>query len=153
MSTNKKQGDPMSIDKNNVLEKAMQPVAKAQESLREATEKGISEVKTHYDSLKTLGDGNSKALTESFEAASKGFSELNAKALAAIQSNTTAAFEFASAFFSARTISEAVEIQTQHARKQMEQLTAQSKDFAALAQKIGTSVSEPMKKVKSPVTK
>ena len=41
--------------------------------------------------------------------------------------------------------SELVELSTAHARKQFETLTAQSKELAALAQKVATETAEPIK--------
>jgi hypothetical protein len=38
-----------------------------------------------------------------------------------------------------------VELSTAHARKQFEALTAQTKDLAALAQKVATDTAEPIK--------
>ena len=151
-STPRKKDEPMAVESNKVFEQVMQPVAKAQESVRAAAEKSLTDARTQYDSMKTVTEDNSKALSASLEAATKGFSEMNAKAIAAIQNNTNAAFEFVSALFSAKTLSEALEIQTSHARKQVEAATAQSKEFAELAQKVGTSVAEPMKTIKAPVT-
>ncbi len=147
----KKKGDTMAIDTNKVLDQVMQPVAKVQETVRAAAEKGLSQVRTQYDSMKTVTEGNSKALGTTFEIVTKGVSELNANALAAFQSNTTAAFDFATALFAVKTPSEALEVQTAHARKQIETLTAQSKDLAAIAQKIGTSAAEALKAVKAPI--
>ena len=42
-------------------------------------------------------------------------------------------------------VSEVVELSTAHARKQFEALTAQTKDLAALAQKVATDTAEPIK--------
>ena len=44
-----------------------------------------------------------------------------------------------------KSLSEAVELSTAHARKQFDTLTAQSKDLAALAQKVATDTAEPVK--------
>jgi hypothetical protein len=44
-----------------------------------------------------------------------------------------------------KSLSEAVELSTAHARKQFETMTAQSKDLAALAQKVATETAEPVK--------
>ena len=148
----KKKEEQMAVEPNKVFDQVMQPVAKAQESVRAAAEKGLTDARSQYESMKSVTEDNSRAMNSSFEAASKGFSELNSKAIAAVQANTNAAFEFVTALFSAKTMSEAMEIQTTHARKQVELTTAQSKEFAELAQRVGTSVAEPMKTIKPPVS-
>ena len=59
--------------------------------------------------------------------------------------NTNAAFDFATQMMTAKSISEMVELSTAHARKQFETVTAQTKDLAALAQKVATETAEPIK--------
>ena len=140
----------MAAETSKVFDQVMQPVAKAQETVRAAAEKSLTDARSQYESMKSVTEDNSKAMSASLEAATKGFSEINSKAIAAIQSNTNAAFEFVSALFSAKTLSEALEVQTSHVRKQVEIATAQSKEFAELAQRVGASVAEPMKTMKAP---
>jgi hypothetical protein len=45
----------------------------------------------------------------------------------------------------AKSFSDFVELSTAHARKQFEVLTTQSKELAALAQKVATDTAEPVK--------
>jgi hypothetical protein len=147
----KKSGDTMANDTNKVLEQVMQPVAEAQKTVRAAAEKGLTEARAQYESAKAVTEGNSKALGTTLEIVAKGTNELNAKALSAFQANTAALFDFATAFFAVKTPSEALEVQTAHARKLIEASTAQSKEIATLAQKIGTSAADVLKTVKAPV--
>ena len=44
-----------------------------------------------------------------------------------------------------KSYSDVVELSTAHARKQFETVTAQTKDLAALAQKVATETAEPIK--------
>ena len=44
-----------------------------------------------------------------------------------------------------KSLSEAVELSTAHARKQFEAVTAQTKELTALAQKVATETAEPIK--------
>ncbi len=148
----KKKGEVMAIETNKVLEQVMAPVAKVQETIRTAAEKGLTDIRGQYESIKSVTEGNTKAVGASLEVVAKGVSEINAKALAAFQANTSAAFDFATALFAVKTPSEALEVQTAHARKQMEAITAQSKDLASLVQKIGTTAAESLKTIKAPVS-
>jgi phasin len=61
------------------------------------------------------------------------------------RTNTNAAFDFAAELMSVKSFSEMIELSTGHARKQFEALSEQTKEFAALAQKIATETSEPIK--------
>jgi hypothetical protein len=44
-----------------------------------------------------------------------------------------------------KSLSEMVELSTAHSRKQFETLTAQTKELAAIAQKVATETAEPVK--------
>jgi hypothetical protein len=63
----------------------------------------------------------------------------------ASRANTNAAFDFYTDLMSAKSYSDIIELSTAHARKQFEAVTAQTKDLAALAQKMATDTAEPMK--------
>ena len=52
-----------------------------------------------------------------------------------------------------KSMSEMVELSTAHARKQFDALTAQSRELAALAQKVTTEAAEPIKEGMTRVVK
>jgi hypothetical protein len=61
------------------------------------------------------------------------------------RSNTNAAFDFATELMTVKSLSEAVELSTAHARKQFDALSAQSKELTALVQKVANETAEPIK--------
>ncbi len=63
----------------------------------------------------------------------------------AARANTNATFDFATQLMAVKSLSEAVELSTAHARKQFETLSAQTKELTALAQKVATETVEPIK--------
>ena len=63
----------------------------------------------------------------------------------AARTNANATFDFVTELLSAKSFSEAVELSTTHARKQFETVSEQTKELAALAQKVATETTEPMK--------
>jgi phasin len=63
----------------------------------------------------------------------------------AARANTSAAFDFAAALMGAKSVSEMIELSTRHAREQFETLSEQTKELTALAQKVATETSEPIK--------
>ena len=69
----------------------------------------------------------------------------NAKVIEAFQSNVNATFDYFNSLIASKTVAEAVELSTGHARKQFEVLTSQAKDLSALAQKVASESSEPLK--------
>jgi phasin len=130
---------------NEMFEKAMAPVAGLQEQAREMTEKGMAQVKAQYDTFRKSAEGSTAAMEETFKVASTGANELNAKAIEAMKANMNAAFDLWSALLGVKSVAAAVELQTAHARKQFEAVTAQSKDMASLAQKVANDVQAPIK--------
>jgi phasin len=127
------------------IEQASAPFARFQEQSRDMTEKGLAQVKAQYEQVRKSAETATATLEDVFSVAGKGAEEMNAKAIEAIKSNMNAAFDLWSALLGVKSISAAVELQTAHARKQIEVLTAQSKDMAALAQKVANDVAQPIK--------
>jgi phasin len=81
----------------------------------------------------------------SYSTAVKGVQDYNNKLLEFAQANTNAAFEFAQRLPGVKSPSEFVELSTERARKQLETLTEQTKELAALAQKVSLATTEPLK--------
>ena len=115
------------------------------EQMRAFAEKGVSQAKENYEKMKSAAEECTGLLEGTYATASKGASEYGYKVLEAARANTNAAFDFANELMNAKSLSEFVELSTAHARKQFETLTAQSKELAALAQKVATDTTEPVK--------
>ncbi len=114
-------------------------------AFREFAEKGVSQAKENYEKMKTAAEEATGLLEGTYATASKGASEYGAKVIEAARANTNATFDFATELMNVKTFSDFVELSTAHARKQFETLTAQSKELAALAQKVTTETAEPVK--------
>jgi phasin len=114
-------------------------------AFREFAEKGVSQAKENYEKMKTAAEEATGLLEGTYATASKGASEYGAKVIEAARLNTNAAFDFASEMMNAKSFSDLVELSTAHTRKQFETLTAQSKELAALAQKVASETAEPVK--------
>ncbi|HLH94195.1 MAG TPA: phasin [Xanthobacteraceae bacterium] len=114
-------------------------------AFREFAEKGVSQAKENYEKMKSAAEECTGLLEGTYATASKGISEYGSKVIEAARTNTNAAFDFASELLGAKSLSELVELSTAHARRQFEALTSQSKELAALAQKVATETTEPVK--------
>jgi len=112
---------------------------------REIAEKGVSQAKETYEKMKSVTDEATDVIEDTFATASKGASELGLKLIEAARQNTNAAFDFAKQLMTVKSLSEAVEVSTTEARKQYEALAAQSKELAAIAQKVAADTAEPVK--------
>jgi phasin len=121
------------------------PVVEIQENVRKALEKGVADTRAAYAKAKAAAEETSGALESSCATAAKGIVEFNAKALEALRANAEANFDFLKSVITAKSVSEFVTLQSEHARKQAEAITAQAKEIAALSQKVATESAEPIK--------
>jgi phasin len=114
-------------------------------AFREFAEKGVVQAKENYEKLKAAAEEATDVLEETYATATKGNTEFGLKVLEAARANTNAAFDFFSEFIAVKSLSEAVELSTAHARKQFEAATVQAKELAAIAQKVASESGEPIK--------
>jgi phasin len=121
------------------------PTAEIQQSFRGALEKGVIESRAAFAKAKTAADETASALEVSFAAAKDGALAIHAKAFEALRVNADANFDFLRAVFGAKTLSDVITLQTEFARKQVETMTSQTKDFGALTQKAMADAVEPIK--------
>jgi phasin len=112
---------------------------------REFAEKSIAQAKQAYDKLKTSAEESTAVLEDTYQTAAKGVTAYNLKVIEAARANANATFDFASRFVAVKSLSEAVELSSTHARKQFEALATQSKELAELAQKVASDTAEPIK--------
>jgi len=132
------------------VEAVSAPVAEVQESVRKAVEKSVADTRAAYAKAKAAAEEATGALESSYSTAAKGIVEFNTKALEALRVNAEANFDFIKSIISVKSVSEFVTLQSEHASKQAEAISAQAKDFAALAQKVATESAE---RIKSQVAK
>jgi phasin len=114
-------------------------------AFREIAEKSVSQAKETYEKMKTAAEEATDVLEGTYATATKGVSDYGLKVIEAARENTNAAFDFATRLMTVKSISEAVELSTAHGRKQYETVTAQTKELAAIAQKVATETAEPIK--------
>ncbi len=136
---------PAAVVSTNPFEIISAKTDELKENVRIAAEKTVEQNKAAYGKIKAIAEDATSSLETSYSVAAKGVSEFNAKALEAVRANTNAAFEFATALISVKDISEAFSLHQDLVRKQMETLTVQSKELAAIAQKVAHDSSEPIK--------
>jgi phasin len=127
------------------METASAPVAEIQENVRKAVEKSVAEAREAYVKAKTAAEEATGALESSMSVAKTGIAEINTKALDAIRVNVEANFDLVHALIGAKTVSEYVTLQSEFARKQIEALSGQAKEFTALAQKVANESVAPIK--------
>jgi phasin len=124
---------------------AAAPAAEIQQSFRTALEKGVVESRAAFAKAKSAADETANAFEVSFAAAKDGALAINAKALEAMRANADANFDFWKAMLSVKSLPDLITLQTEFARKQVETITSQTKDFGAMAQKAMADAVEPIK--------
>ncbi len=114
-------------------------------AFREFAEKGVAQAKEAYEKVKAAAEEATDVLEDTYSTAAKGAADYNLKVIEAARTNTNAAFDYARELLDVKSLSEAVEISTSHARKQFEALSEQAKELASLAQKVAAESAEPIK--------
>jgi phasin len=114
-------------------------------AFRELAEKGVAQAKESYEKMKAVAEEATDVLEDTYTTAAKGAADYNLKVIEAARANANAAFDYAKELLDAKSLSDFVELSTAHARKQFEAITAQTKELAALAQKVATDTVEPIK--------
>jgi phasin len=114
-------------------------------AFREIAEKSVSQAKENYEKLKAVAEEATDVLEETYATATKGSTEYGLKLIDAARVNANAAFDFFSQVIAVKSLSEALELSTTHARKQFETITEQGKELTSIAQKVATDAAEPLK--------
>jgi phasin len=123
----------------------MKSAFEAPEAFRQFAEKSVDQTKEFYERMR-LGTEEASGLLEStFKTASTGAAEFNRKIIENARSNSNAAFDLAVALLEAKSASEAIEVSTTHARKQFELVADQIKELSAIAQKVTTETTQPVR--------
>ena len=135
----------MEVLVHEATEKVVLEARDAQENIRCATEDALVQTRAAYDRMKHAADEVTDTIETSYVKVTRGFGELNQKAMEGLKAQAEANFEHFKALAAAKSIPEALSLQTDHARKQFEAMTAQMKELTALAQKVVTEATEPLK--------
>lgn len=115
------------------------------EMVRDMAEKSVTNAREAYENVKTAAEEATDMMEDTYETSRKGAVELNLKLIDQAQANTDRAFAFAKEMVSAKSFSDAVELQTRFAREQFESFAAQAKDFQAMSTQIVNESAAPMK--------
>ena len=127
------------------LPKFEMPKMEVPAAFREFAEKSVTQCKDSWEKMKAATEEATDMIEDSYATASKGCADYGLKMIEASRANTNAMFDLASELMTVKSFSEAVEISTAHLRKQFDALSAQTKDLAALAQKVANETTEPIK--------
>lgn len=114
-------------------------------AFREFAEKSVSQCKDNWEKMKAATEEATGVIEDSYTTATKGCSDYGLKVIEAARANTNANFDYAGKLMGVKSLSEAIELSTAHLRSQYETFAAQAKELTALAQKVATESTEPLK--------
>lgn len=115
------------------------------EQMRAFAEKGVSQARENYAKFKDAAETHNGTVEAVFTSANKGASEYTAKLVEFMKANSSAQLDFAQQLFGAKSPTEALELWTGHARKQLETFQSQAKELVELTQRVATETAEPIK--------
>jgi phasin len=117
----------------------------APQAFREMAEKGTTQAKETYEKINAATTEAADLIKNSYSTAVKGMQDYNNKIIEFARANSNAAFDFVQKMSGMNSSSVFVELWAEHVRKQVETLTEQTKQLAALAQKATLATMEPIK--------
>ncbi len=115
------------------------------EQMRAFAEKGAAQARENYAKFKDAAETHNGTVEAVFTCASKGASEYTAKLVEFMKANSSAQLDFAQQLFGAKSPTEALELWTGHARKQVETFQSQAKELVELTQRVAAETAEPIK--------
>lgn len=113
-------------------------------AFRDFAEKSVTSARDTYEKMRSAADDATGLVEETLETAREGAFAIGVKTLDAAKTNTDASFALARDLFSAKSLTEVMELQSTFARKQFDVFTAQVKEFQALGEKFVTDTTKPV---------
>lgn len=127
------------------VEAMAEPMREIQDQIREAAEKGLGETRVVFDRLRAAAEETTHAFEASMKSAADGVQAFNLKVVEAMRVNAEANFDLLKALVTARSLSEAIALNSEHVRKSFDALSAQTKELGETAQKIAVDAVSPLR--------
>ena len=134
-----------STTKTTTAKPTSYPKSDAPQAFRATAENGSAQVKESFEKMSAATAEATALIKDSYSTAVRGAQDYNAKFFEFAQNNTEATIEFVQKLSGVKSPSDFIELSTDHSRKQFETLTEQTKELAALAQKVTLTTVEPLK--------
>jgi phasin len=115
------------------------------EAFREMTEKGVAHARDTYAKAKVASEEAADLLQNTYATVAKGAADYNLKLIEITRTNTRAAFDYAHELMGVKSPSEFIELSTAQMRKQFDTASAQNEELCALAQRVATEATKPIK--------
>jgi phasin len=134
-----------STTKTTTTKPVSSPRADAIQAYRATAENGSAQAKEAFEKMCAATAEATDLIKNSYSTAVKDAQEYNTKVNEFAQTNTKVAHEFVQKLSVVKSPSDVIELSTNHSRKQFETLSEQTKELAALAQKVTLATVKPLK--------
>ena len=134
-----------STTKTTTAKPASSPRMDATQAFRATAENGSAQAKEAFEKMSAATTEATALIKNSYSTAVKGAQDYYTKFIEFAQTNTEAALDFVQKLSGVKSPSDFIELSTDHSRQQFETLTEQTKELAALAQKVTLATVEPLK--------
>lgn len=104
---------------------------------------GMEQIKETQDRMRLNTEAAMEVFQQTCVTAANVGAEWNVKFAEAVRKNLAAGFDLAGDLAAAKSFPEMIEVSTAHARKQVDAVLAQNKEFWTLGQKIMTEAAKP----------
>jgi phasin len=123
------------------------------EAMRDLAERNIAQIRETYERSKDALEGVLQNWERSFDATNQGAVALNRKIIDITQRNINSGFDLAKGLAGAKNLTEAMELQADYWRKQLDTLTAQAEEVRTLTAQVAADATKPMKRGMDELTK
>ena len=127
------------------LPKYEMPKMEVPAEFREMTDKGVAHARDTYAKAKVASEEAADLLENTYATVAKGAADYNLKLIEIARTNTRAAFGYAHELLGVKSPSEFIELSTAHMRERFDIVSAQNKEFCALAQEVAIEAAKPIK--------
>jgi phasin len=115
-----------------------------QDATRDLADRGVQQARDNYARVRSAAEEATDFFEETFQNASKGVVEFNTKAIDLARENANNVFDFARQLTGARSLSEAIELQTSFMRRQYEAAVSQSRELGEIANRVTRESARPV---------
>ena len=123
------------------------------QAMRDLAERHIAQMRETYERSKDALEGVVQSWERSFDATNQGAVALNRKIIDIAQRNINSGFDLAKGLAGAKNLAEAMELQADYWRKQLDTLAAQAEEVRTLSAQVAADATKPMKRGMDELTK
>jgi phasin len=116
------------------------------QAMRDLAERNIAQMRETYERSKDALEGVVQSWERSFDATNQGAVALNRKIIDIAQRNINSGFDLAKSLAGAKNLAEAMELQADYWRKQLDTVAAQAEEVRTLSAQVAADATKPMKR-------